>query len=314
MKRKIVAILAITLACLLNVQGVFPWGSLTHAYITSQIVTQGGILRNNAIYGSTAPDFANYMFASPYQGYLMDRTHVDFLRVFKMARGGPAYRAERAAAFGYVAHNDEDYTAHSMSQTLDPNMGYVIQKAEILNQLLADYGVWGQLGLSGDEFAPLREELSHELIEFAGDYMIALTNPAAGQLLSDSAARTYGGFPSLLSKAYAGNLVAYSNRNGIRLNQPAAAGILAGGELMFRGGMMQYGQLFTYDDPDELLLNMAVYLQMLAAQLGIVITDPASIVPILQVALFVIQDDFAGEMYQTVQFTAERLAMQKVVF
>ena len=76
--------------CILLIsQGAFAWGSLTHAFITGQIVTDDGAIRNNAVYGSTAPDFANYMFGSPYQGYLMDRTHSDLLRVWKMARGGP---------------------------------------------------------------------------------------------------------------------------------------------------------------------------------------------------------------------------------
>jgi hypothetical protein len=115
MKRKAAAIFISVLMCLFGVQGAFPWGSLTHAYITNQIVFEDGTVHDNAIYGSTAPDFANYMFGSPYQQYLMDRTHVDFLRVWKMARGGPSHIAEQAVAFGFVAHNMEDYTAHTMS-------------------------------------------------------------------------------------------------------------------------------------------------------------------------------------------------------
>jgi hypothetical protein len=314
MKRKVFTILAVTIASLLSVQGAFPWGSLTHAYITSQIFSQDGALRMNAVYGSTAPDFVNYMFDSPYQGYLMEETHVNFLRVWKMARGGPSYAPERAAAYGYVAHNDEDYTAHSMSQTLDPGLGYVIQKAVVLNDLLAGYGVWVQLGISEPEYAGLREELSHELIEFAGDFLVALTQPGIGQLLSDSAAGRYGDFPALINKAYAGNLVAFSNKNGIRLNQPTAAGILSGGELAFQGIMIYYGQLFASTDPDVILNNMAVYLQMLAQALGIEIDDPSTIIPIIQAAIYVIQSDFGLEISRTAEFTAEMLAMQKVAF
>lgn len=314
MGRKAFAVLAIFIACLLSVQGAFPWGSLTHAYITSQIVSQSEAVRDNAIYGSTAADFANYMFDSPYQGYLMDETHVNYLRVWKMARGGPAFRLERAAAFGFIAHNDEDYTAHFMSQTLDPTLGYVIQKSAILDQTLAYYGVWEQLGLTGDEFASLRDELSHSLIEFAGDYIVALMQPGVGQLLSNAAAGCTSDFPALLTKAYGGNLVAFSNRNGIRLNQPSAASILAGGEFMFRGGMMGYGQLFSNGDPEALLYNLAVYLKMVAAEMGIFIDDPDLIVQALEGALYVIQGDFAGEIFETIQFTAEKLAAQKVTY
>ena len=68
MKRKAFAILALTIASLLSVQGAYSWGSLTHAFITNQICARNGVLQSNVIYGSTAPDFVNYMFDSPYLG------------------------------------------------------------------------------------------------------------------------------------------------------------------------------------------------------------------------------------------------------
>jgi hypothetical protein len=305
MRKKTCFVLAIVFACLISAQGAFCWGSLTHAYITDQIVNGDEAVRNNAIYGSTAPDFANYMFDSPYEIYLMDQTHLNYFRVWNMARGGPAHRLERAAAFGFIAHNAQDYTAHSET-------GYVIQKAAILDGALEYYGVWASLGITD---AALREELSHELIEFAGDYLIALGDPGAGQLLSDAATGCYAEFSALLIKAYAGNLVAFSNQSGMRLNQPAAAGILSGSELMFRGGMVGYGTLFAPGaSPDELLYSLACYLQILAGQRGVQINDWTQVAQVIQIAAGVIQDDFADAVSQTVFFTAEKLAERKVAY
>jgi hypothetical protein len=314
MKRKAAVITTAALTCLLSSQGAFPWGSLTHAYITNQIVAEDGTLRGNAIYGSTSPDFANYMFDSPYQTHLMDRTHVDFLRVWKMARGGPAFGPERAAAFGFVAHNEEDYTAHTMSQTLNPEEGYVIQKAAILDQLLSNYGAWEQLGLGGDAYAAVRAELSHVVIEFAGDLFVALyMDPATGQILSDAANGSHGAFPEILTRAYAGGLVAASNQMSIPLDQPAAGSVLTAGELMFRGGMVSYGTLFTSSDPAELIGNVASFLQQLATLRGIRIDDPDLVAQVLMAGLYVIQYDFAPELSKTAEFAAGRLAQQKIV-
>lgn len=313
MKRKIAVIIVTVLTCLIGTQGAYPWGSLTHAYITGQIVPAGGDIRDHAIYGSTAPDFANYMFGSPYQVYLMDRTHTDFLRVWAMAQGGPAHALERAIAFGFVAHNEEDYTAHSMSLTLNPSEGYVVQKAAVLNSLLAN--AWEQLGLAGDEYSAVRAELSHELIEFAGDLFVALyVHPGTGQSLSDAATQIYAGFPELLTRAYAGNLVAYSNQIALPLIRPAALNILAGNELTFRGGMITYGTLLANPNSADLINNLALYLQGLAGLQGIQVDKPELVVQVLGAALYVIQDDFVPEISQTIQSVAERLVQKKVTY
>jgi hypothetical protein len=314
MKRKMAVITISIVASLMSTQAALPWGSLTHCYITSQIVAEDGILRDSAIYGSTSPDFANYMFTSPYQSYLMDRTHVDFLRVWKMARGGPGFSQERAAAFGFVAHNEEDYTAHTMSQYLDSHAeGYVNQKGAILEQLLSDYGAWTQLKLDGEEYAAVRAELSHEVIEFAGDLFIALyVDPRAGQVLSQAAASGHGAFPEILTIAYAGGLVAASNHLAIPLDRPAASNILTAGELIFRGGMISYGSLFTSADPREVFADLVLYVQKLAALRGIQVEDSNLVALVLMAGLSVIQQDFVPEISMTAEFAARRLAEQKI--
>ena len=313
MRNKLLLVCSAALVFVLTAsQGAFAWGSLTHAFMTGQIVTEEDESRLNAVYGSTAPDFANYMFGSPYQGYLMDRTHNDFLRVRKMASGGPGHILERALAFGFVAHNEEDAIAHSHSLTLDPGSGYVIQKAEVLNALLGP--AWQILGIDSEEYAALRAELSHEVIEFAGDLFLALyVDPESGKLLSDAARACSPDFSRLLAKAYAGNLVSYSNRIKIKLNQPSAAGILTSSELLFRGGMLAYGGLFT-GTPEEVFNNVVLYLQQLASLQGLQIEDPALVAQVIQAALFVIQDDFAPEVFQTISFAAERLAKKQIAY
>jgi hypothetical protein len=312
MKRKAAVITIAILTCLMSTQAALPWGSLTHAYITNQIVAQDVPLRDNAIYGSTAPDFPNYMLASPYMNYLMDRTHVDFLRLWKMARGGPGFDSERAAAFGFVAHNEEDYTAHTMSQFLgDHTQGYVIQKAAILEQLLAQAGVWEQLDLDGDAYAELRAMLCHLAIEYAGDIYIASMDPQTGQILSGAAAGANGAFPEILTRAYAGGLVAASNRMAIPFNQPAAVTILTEGELGFRELMVLYGYLCTGSEP-EVIGKVSSFVALMANVLHIEVSD-AQVAGILMVGLSVIEPDFASEVSATAEFTAERLAQQKIV-
>jgi hypothetical protein len=312
MNRKAAVITVMLFTSLMATQVAFPWGSLTHAYITNQIVTQDSPLRGDAIYGSTAPDFPNYMLTSPYMNYLMDCTHVDFMRVWNMARGGPGFGPERAAAFGFVAHNEEDFTAHTMSQYLgDHTQGYVIQKAAVLEGMLAQAGIWQQLDLDGDEYAELRDMLCHLAIEYAGDIYIASMDPQTGQILSSAAAGNNGTLSEVIAKAYAGGLVAASNRMAIPLNQPAASTILAEGEFGFRGVMMYYGYLCTGPE-SQVIVNISQFVAQLANTIGIQVSD-AQVGGILMAGLFVIAPDFASEISATREFVEGKLAHEKVV-
>ncbi len=312
MKRKAAVITIAVLTCLMTTQTALPWGSLTHAYITNQIVTGDETLRGEAIYGSTAPDFPNYMLTSPYMNYLMDRTHSDFLRTWKMARGGPGFGPERAAAYGFVAHNEEDYTAHTMSQFLpDHTQGYVVQKAAILEQLLAQAGVWDQLNLAGDEYAELRAMLCHLTIEYAGDLYIASIQPQTGPILSAAAAGSGGTLTEVLTKAYAGGLVAASNRMAIPLNQPAASTILNEGEFGFHELMVYYGYLCTGSEA-EVLDNISSFVAQLASVIGVKVSN-TQVAGILLAGILVIQTDFVSELSATKTFVEGQLAEQKIV-
>ena len=109
-------------------------------------------------------------------------------------------------------------------------------------------------------------------------------------------------------------LVAFSNRISLRLNQPAAAQILAGSEFMFRSGMVAYGNLFTGSDPAAVFQNLVLYLQVLAAQQGIQIEDPGLVALVLAAGVTVIQNDYAGEILAAIPFAAYQLARQGVAF
>ena len=294
--------------CLLNVQGVFSWGSLTHAYITSRIVTGPAAVRVNAVYGSTAPDIPDAMTGSPFKGYLKGLTHTDYIRVWEMASSGPSHRLERAVALGFVAHNYEDYTAHASSQSLDPNTGYVIQKAAQLNKELMESGVWAQLGFDADEDAPLRGSLSHGLIEFAGDYFVATQlDRTAGQLLFTAAASRCNDFPELLNKAYLVNMLPFSNDFTARFNKRSSSTILSEGELIFRKVMADYGELLADSSRKIRLYGLADYIYGISKNSDVDFEDADLVVDILNASLSVIQDDFIDEIDKTIQFAGEKL-------
>ena len=76
---------------------------------------------------------------------------------------------------------------------------------------------------------------------------------------------------------------------------------------------MAYGGLFT-GTPEEVFNNVVLYLQQLASLQGLQIEDPALVAQVIQAALFVIQDDFAPEVFQTISFAAERLAKKQIAY
>jgi hypothetical protein len=312
-RNKFIVLAMMIFMCLLNVQGVFSWGSLTHVYITSRIVTGPAAVRVNAVYGSTAPDIPDAMTGSPFQGCLKGLTHTDYFKVWEMARSGPSHRLERAVALGFVAHNYEDYTAHASSQSLDPNTGYVIQKAAQLNNELMESGVWAQLGFDTDEDAPLRGWLSHGFIEFAGDYFVATQlDRTAGQLLFTAAASRCNDFPELLNKAYAENMLPFSNHFTARFNTRSSSRILSDGEFTFRKVMADYGMLLADSGRKIRLYGLADYIYRISKNRDVELGNADLVVDILNVSLSVIQDDFIEEIDKTIQFAGEKLEQNGV--
>ena len=254
MGRKACSVLAVmVISCLLNTSNGFSWGSLTHAYITSRFITGNEAVRGNAIYGSTAPDFPFAMPTSEIQGHLIGETHWNFSIVWEMAEDGPSHSLERAVALGFIAHNDEDYTAHYESQALDPRIGYVAQKAIMLDYDLTTSGVWERLGVDSGN----RGGLAHGIIEFAGDYLVATQlDRAAGRLLYTAASDAAMTFQELLCRAY------------VRMHPHGAIALLSvliitrpidpvvEGEFLFRRTMASYGRIFSGNGRNDILLDL----------------------------------------------------------
>ena len=214
----------------------FPWGSATHAYIDDRLGKKEWLKNMNEIYGGMAPDLFNYMFDSPHIQDLYAATHSKFMKVWIAAK----LNTGKALAYGFVSHNDmwgADFTAHHKSRTLDPNEGYVITKAKVLEQML--YDTFKSLGLGGDEYYDLRIELCHNLVETGVDILMKRMHPMIGQEIIASTIVRSPEFPILLVKAYAADFSAYFG------GYLKAARLITSAEREFRKTMILYGQALT---------------------------------------------------------------------
>ncbi|HWR97043.1 MAG TPA: hypothetical protein VN317_01335, partial [Candidatus Methanoperedens sp.] len=181
MRRTTIALTLLFVLSLVPAGSAFGWGSATHAYLGHELRAQAGPVDLDEVYGSMAPDLFNFLFTTPYaplSPYLYGLSHGE----------GPALRAalrrgwEKAELYGFLGHNDvwgSDLTAHHAALTLDPAQGYVITKALALHQILMLVPEYVALGLS--DAASL--EICHNLVESAGDLLIAGAEPEVGALM-----------------------------------------------------------------------------------------------------------------------------------
>lgn len=324
MKKISVTVLLSFFAMIFISPSAYPWGSATHAYIAGLIGKTDALANDNEIYGLIAPDIFNYAFGSPYQDYLHDRTHDDFMRIWKKARKKPKWEMEEALAFGFVAHNDvwgSDYIAHWNSLTVPPLVpmpeelqpGYVVIKSVELEALLDSFGVWALLGIAGPEYFEMRIDLCHELVEVAGDYFVRMyMDLAIGQKILAAMPNRSSTFPKLMARAYAGNLVAFSNRMGIPMNQRGALEVLNSSEVVFQGMMTLYAGALSLPDA-EVKPAIAQFLASLASVYGITV-DPATAEMALDGALFVIADTFPTEVGAVIGYLPAQMDAHKVMY
>lgn len=300
-----------------------PWGGATHAFFASFLGKTAAVENQNEVYGIIVPDMFNYMFGSPYQDYMHDQTHDNAMRLWKMARHGPKWKAEEALGFGFAAHNDvwgADYVAHWQNLTLGnppmpPGMepGYVIIKSVELEELLGLNGVWASLGIGALEYYEMRIELCHELVEVAGDVFTRLyLYPTIGQDLLDAIQNRTPTFPKLLARAYAGNLVAYSNSIGAHMNQNEAEEFLNFSELTFRGMMAGYAGALAQSD-ENVKPAIAQVLVSLASVYGLIV-DAATAELALNAALYVISGTFPDEVSATIGYLNSQLEAHGVIY
>lgn len=296
------------------------WDVLAHALIMEQIKGGAGQANGNEIYGITSPDFVNYLYGSAYYDWLYDQTHTNFMRVWRMAGNGPKAEAERSLAMGFVAHNGlwgADYIAHSSSLTIgDPAHGYVIAKAALLEQIYAAYGVWAGIGLDAPAYLPLRLELCHNIIEYAIDIAVWQANPGLAQRVVAAAAGRDASMQQLVKTAYAGPLVAFSQRTEAPLTHAAALTMLQSYETAFQQRVILYATLYaSATSLDGLLANLDGYLAGLASTIFGLTLQPGQAAQLLGLALQAgLVNDVGAELAATVGYVGGQLKAHKVVY
>ena len=244
----------------------FPWGSATHANIDDRIGKKLRLCNLNEIYGAMAADIFNLSPdvldpSSPiYSLYL--KAHFGSLKVWGEAQRPAISKLGKAAAFGFVSHDNlklgADYTAHT---AYGDGPGYVIAKADTLAAHIGP-ALTGPLGLP--ETVVL--ELCHILVEYAIDIMVVYDlapNAKTAQKMMASSMFRSPELPLLLVKAYAADLA--EEFPGI--NRFKAAQMIISAEREFRKTIIVYGQALTQQDKSDAVESVAMLLASLAQEI-----------------------------------------------
>ncbi len=301
MKKIFVSTCLIFLALVLFSSQAFPWGSLTHAYIADHIGKTWGLRNVNEIYGAMVPDLFNYVFAlNPSDNnYLRGYTHG-----IPAANGNPAVESfmdvwysarwwgyEKALAYGFISHNDvwaADFTAHG-SACLYPGQGYIISRAEVLNEQLVAY-----LNSLGVEIEPeIVMELSHNLVEGAGDIVIRRYDARLGQKVITSSLFRSPACPDLLVRAIGEYYI----------------DAVTNAEKEFRKTMILYGVAFLPQDEEDIVLSLSqqmaelgkAYLASLDIELPISDEELVGLISyFMDKAIQLIEGDYMAEIEATI--------------
>lgn len=311
MKKKILIGIVLVLTVAMTAPA---WDVLGSAFIMEQVRGGAGHANGNELYGSTAPDFVNYLLPTPWYGFLYGQTHENFMALY----GAALTPAEKALAVGFLSHNGvwgSDHVAHYASLTIgDPTHGYVVNKAMQLEQIYAFYGVWTGLGLDGAPYADLRLELCHNIVEYAIDILLWIGDAELPSRVAAAAAVRAPSMGRLVVAAYADPLVAYSLETDAPLNLDAAAAILVPAEAAFRQRVIAYSGLFIgATSVEEVLGRFDPYLRGLASDMFGLTIDAGQAAQLvgaaLQAGLF---NDLAGELAATVQYVGQNLALHNI--
>ena len=292
------------------------WDVLGSAYVMEMIRGGAGNAPGNELYGSTAPDFVNYMIGTPYYSFCYDLTHKDFMRVWHMSNNGNKSTGLQKVALGFVSHNGlwgSDYVAHVSALSGDTTKGYVIRQAIFLEQVYAAAGVWTALQL---EEAPyeLKLELCHNIVEYIIDVQVwERDHSIAGRVAAAAGARD-SGFPALVTQAYSKLLAEYSQTTEAPLSVAAAAAWIQGYEANFQQLEVTYATLYaSASNTPGVMTNLSSYLSALANRLYELQTDAAGVEQILWLAYSQLPNAI-GELNATAEFVKGQLAAHHVVY
>ncbi len=292
-------ILSILLAFAILVPAALAWGPATHVYIAKQVQNENLELKNQ-LYGAVAPD-VNQVISSDQLSPFFFATHYQFMNVWDTAKYGST--AQKSLAYGFVTHNEAwgaDYTAHISSRTLNPQTGYVIQKANVLCFVLGQQ--LQQAGLS--QYAGLlTTDNCHFVLEYGIDLMIRQQNPDVAHWLAGASLHRSSEMPGLLATAYSGYGTQF-------------AGAFIPADEAWRQNIHYYASLLELP-MDEAVPQVAAYLTGLAQQQGIIPSgvDPQVAQLLIYTALLdsmAICADYPAELDATVPYVQEQLAAHGV--
>lgn len=286
------------------------WGNGTHTHFSKQLGAHHGLPNLNEMYGAVLVDAFNLVLDEKGQ-FMADLMHHNAMAVTTAA----TTCEQRAAAFGFVSHNDTwgaDWTAHHQAHTLTGGGYAVLKGAQLaitltpaLYQILRNANPAVPEELAEALAYGLAPELGHDLSETAVDLMIKRKEDhAIGMRMLLAAQQRPAGIPALLCTAYAQDL---ATAFGIPLDEACA--YITGVEAEYRNQMMQYGGAFTLPENQTILLlaqmNAAIaegYLEFFAASNGFptdVTVAPATVETFIRAAITVVQGDYKREVNAT---------------
>jgi hypothetical protein len=312
---------------------LYPWGSATHVYIIEHIGKKFGLNNINEVYGATSPDLFNYLFDADYQRYLHDQTHGvfgddSFLNLWWTAK---KWGFQKSLAYGFVSHNDvwaADFTAHHQAQTLpDPGVlpegydpGWVIVQAFDLNAIwgIAEY-LWSikKEGVPDNVVFFFAIEICHNVMETAGDILMAEEDPLLGMKLSSSALLRDSSFPELLVEAYADDFAFQYD-----MTFQTAAQIIKDAEKEFRKMMILYGTALMQDRETARQLLAQQMADLAPAYLEKYFNLPSYNEIFLKldegltyaIELCEAGDNYMNEIQETIKFVRSNLLLKRIVY
>lgn len=316
MKRVLCLFLSTVLALTVLTGTSAAWERGTHAFIADKLKKANGPYDIEEMYGAMAPDAFNYMFSPPgilYRDYLYDQTHHYFLKVQQAVK----YGYEKSSSYGFISHNDiwgADSTAHHASRTLLPDEGYVITKANILNNYLLTIPEYAAL-LGG--YPEVAVEICHNIVEAAGDIVLVRYDRSAGKKLVEIAARPKPNMQNLMARAYTQGLFEFSQTTAAPLTYEEAEQLIRNEENNFRTSCIAYGWLLQQDE-SLILENVINEFKQLAVvylnAVGLPIPDETTLTALLQasfnLAIGLIENDYMPEIMATIAMVKRNMVKE----
>jgi hypothetical protein len=270
------------------------------------------------MYGSVLVDGFNLVLNEQGQ-FIYDKLHHDPMAMRAAARSCE----QRAAAFGFVSHNDNwgaDWTAHHHAMTLSDG-GYAVIKGQqlaatiqpVLYQILRNANPAVPEPLAEGLSTSLAPELGHDLSETAVDLMIKRRDdPAIGARMLLAARCRSSSIPVLLCDAYAPILA-----TTFQIPMEEARGFLTAVEADYRNQTIQYGEWFLLPESRTIhalaQMNAATaegYLEYFAALNGFptdVTVTPSAAETFIRAAINAVQGDYRHELNATLTYLCRQM-------